>query len=238
MSDAPPVDPTKLAIIDGHLSKEEVYWRDHQKWLLECGYRLRPRYDPNWIPSWKRTGKFMLLCEDSQELVVRRCGLHKSMISHHFQFGQIIDAVRIQDGMSVALKNISKSVHPYETNIGKMFSAEPLVSDPRNRCVPILGALQPPDDDDITILVMPLLHAYDEPSFDTVGEVIDFFEQIFKVSSLSLGHSNVNLNDNLSRAFSSCMSIMLHIGMHNSRHASPPATMFISSEVTVISATS
>jgi hypothetical protein len=71
MSNASPVDPTKLANIDGYLSKEEVYWRDHQKWLLENGYRLRPRYEPNWIPSWKRLNKFMLLCDDAYELVVR-----------------------------------------------------------------------------------------------------------------------------------------------------------------------
>jgi hypothetical protein len=83
MSDAPPVDPTKLAYIDGHLSVQEVYWRDHQKWLLENGYRLRPRYDPNWTPSWKRTKKFMLLCEDAHELVVSCV----CMISeHHISF--------------------------------------------------------------------------------------------------------------------------------------------------------
>jgi hypothetical protein len=71
MSDAQPLDPTTLSYADGYLSKEEVYWRDHQQWLLECGYRLRARYEPNWIPSWKRLNKFMLLCDDAYELVVR-----------------------------------------------------------------------------------------------------------------------------------------------------------------------
>lgn len=53
-------------------SDEEIYWRDHQKWLLECGYRLRPRYQPDWTPSWKKSGKPSILCEDSFGLVVRR----------------------------------------------------------------------------------------------------------------------------------------------------------------------
>lgn len=99
----------------------------------------------------------------------------------NLQHGQIIDAVRVQDGVSVALKKISKSVHPYEADIGKFFSTEPLASDPRNKCIPILGTLQPPDDEDVLILVMPLLRRYDSPRFDTFGEAIHFFAQIFTV---------------------------------------------------------
>jgi hypothetical protein len=52
-------------------SDDEIYWRDHQKWLLDCGYRLRPRYQLDWTPSWKDTGKPSLLYEDSYFLVVR-----------------------------------------------------------------------------------------------------------------------------------------------------------------------
>jgi hypothetical protein len=151
------------------------------------------------------------------------------------QYGQIIDAVRIKDGAPVALKKISKYVHPQETKIGTIFSSEPLVSDPRNHCVTIQGTLQPPDDDDATILVMPLLHDYDEPSFDTFGEVIDFFQQVFKVS-IMIQENSVNLNDRMSRASSLCTSTMLLIGMFD------PLTLFLStfipSKVTAISATS
>ena len=97
------------------------------------------------------------------------------------QPGQIIDAVRTEDGKSVALRKIKKSVHPYEAEIGKFFSTEPLASDPRNFCVPILCTLQPQDDEDMLILVMPLLRWYDDPRFDTFGEAVHFFDQIFKV---------------------------------------------------------
>ena len=44
-------------------------------------------------------------------------------------------------------------------------------------------ALQPPDDEDMLILVMPLLRWYDDPRFDTLGEAVHFFDQIFKVWS-------------------------------------------------------
>jgi len=155
-----------LKLVHGvKFSTQEIYWRDHQEWLLECGYRLRPRYQPDWTPSWEKSGKPTLLCEDSYFLV----------------YGHIIDAIRVQDGASVALKKISKSVHPYEADIGKFFTTEPLASDPRNMCVPILGMLQPPDDADILILVMPLLRRYDSPRFDTFGEAIHFFTNIFIV---------------------------------------------------------
>lgn len=29
----------------------EIFWRDHQMWLEEKGYMLRPRYRPEWAPS-------------------------------------------------------------------------------------------------------------------------------------------------------------------------------------------
>ena len=52
-------------------SDEEIYWRGLQKWLLECGYRLRPRYQTDWTPSWQKSGKPSFLHEDAYFLVVR-----------------------------------------------------------------------------------------------------------------------------------------------------------------------
>jgi hypothetical protein len=95
-----------------------------------------------------------------------------------------LDATRISDGKFVYLKKISKSVHPYEAEIGLFFSSEAMASDHRNHCVPIYEVLQVPDDDDKLILVMPLLREYYDPRFDTVGEVVDFFRQVFEVCFL------------------------------------------------------
>ena len=36
------------------LTPTEYFWVDHQSFLVSCGYKLRPRYDPERIPSWKR----------------------------------------------------------------------------------------------------------------------------------------------------------------------------------------
>ena len=35
-----------------HLLPSELFWRDQFDWLLQSGYELRPRYRPNWVPSW------------------------------------------------------------------------------------------------------------------------------------------------------------------------------------------
>jgi len=93
-----------------------------------------------------------------------------------------MDATRLQDGKFVMLKLIKKSVHPYEAEIGTFFSSEPLAANPRNHCVPILEVLQIPDDEDELFLVMPLLREHDDPRFDTIGEVVEFFRQIVVVS--------------------------------------------------------
>ncbi|KAK7448444.1 hypothetical protein VKT23_013706 [Stygiomarasmius scandens] len=36
----------------GDLTAAEAFWRDHSTWLEERGYHLRPRYQPDWKPSW------------------------------------------------------------------------------------------------------------------------------------------------------------------------------------------
>jgi hypothetical protein len=86
------------------------------------------------------------------------------------QFSWLLDATRVSDGQHVFLKAIKKSVHPYEADIGQSFSTEPVASDPQNHCVPIYEVLQDPDDENMLILVMPLLRPYFDPMFDTVGK--------------------------------------------------------------------
>lgn len=56
---------------NGDLKRSEPFWRDHQQWLETCGYMLRPRYRPGWVPSWKGTNKSYLACEDGQTVHVR-----------------------------------------------------------------------------------------------------------------------------------------------------------------------
>jgi hypothetical protein len=51
----------------------EAFWRDHQPWLLEHGYTLRARYQPDWTPSWKKSGRYRKDCEDGQLPKVCSC---------------------------------------------------------------------------------------------------------------------------------------------------------------------
>ncbi|KDQ55733.1 hypothetical protein JAAARDRAFT_133274 [Jaapia argillacea MUCL 33604] len=143
----------------------EKFWKEHFHWLESHGYQLRPRYHPNWVPSWRGTEKFCRDFEDGWE----------------FPFPPFIDATRISDGALVALKKVSKPEHPHEADIARLLSSEPLASDSRNHSVPVYEILHVPDDDeDLDVIVMPFLRAYNDPHFDTFGEVVAFFHQVFE----------------------------------------------------------
>jgi hypothetical protein len=97
------------------------------------------------------------------------------------QFPNVLDATRIADEAYVGLKKISKSANPYETDIALFVSSESRSSDPTNHCIPVYEVLQVPDNKDLVILVMPFLRPYDDPRFDTVGEVLECYKQIIQV---------------------------------------------------------
>ncbi|KAJ7156551.1 hypothetical protein C8R43DRAFT_1065471 [Mycena crocata] len=145
-----------------HLRASEVFWFNHRDWLKAKGYVLRARFQEDWKPSWKPNDREWLF-EDAQ--------CHKR--------AAVMDAIRISDGAFVMLKKIDQSLHPFEVDIGTWFSAEPQGSDPENHCVPIYEVLQTPDPN-LKFIAMPLLARYDKPRFDTIGEAVSFFRQIFE----------------------------------------------------------
>lgn len=57
----------------GHfaLMDDELWWRNHYDALLTHGYKLRPRFHPDWRPSWLGTSKLPYACEDSIRHIVR-----------------------------------------------------------------------------------------------------------------------------------------------------------------------
>ncbi|KAJ8487344.1 hypothetical protein ONZ45_g14367 [Pleurotus djamor] len=174
MTDAQPEEAvtSRPAQLRGQLSKSELFWRDNYNWLLEQGYKLRSRYAPEWTPSWEGTKKLYFRCSDG-------------IYSHH---ASVLDAQRASDGELVYLKCVNKTLHPHEAEIGRYFSTGDLASDPRNHCVPVYEVLQPPDNQELLLLVMPLLKYHDVPPFDTIGEAVDFFQQIFE--GLQFMHEN------------------------------------------------
>ena len=52
------------------LFEAEVYWKDRYHFLNHHGYELRPRYHPNWKPSWIGTNIDPMFCEDSISIIV------------------------------------------------------------------------------------------------------------------------------------------------------------------------
>ncbi|KAG2353300.1 hypothetical protein BDR07DRAFT_1496542 [Suillus spraguei] len=147
----------------GALSEDEIWWRRQYEWLKVRGYLLRPRYAPEWIPSWEGSKRHPLDCEDG-------CVLH---------FGQVMDATHVLDGSYVSLKMVKKSRNPHEVEIGQYFMSEKLSSDPKNYCVPLLDVLSVPDDSNIQLIVMPLLLPFTKIRFDTFGEVMECLRQLF-----------------------------------------------------------
>ncbi|KAJ7684164.1 kinase-like domain-containing protein [Mycena polygramma] len=150
---------------EGLLKEGEVFWRDLQPWLQQLGFTLRPRFRREWVPSWLNVpGRLSKVPEDQWQLIRV----------------QVIDAVRDSDGLQVVLKKVEKQFHPFEEEIHQSLTSPELLKDPKNHCVPLLDVLRPPDKPGYVILVIKLLKQYDNPDFDTVGEVLDFLQQIFE----------------------------------------------------------
>lgn len=74
--------------------------------------------------------------------------------------------------------------YPFELEIGRFLSSQPLAGTNGNHCVPIYDILHVPDDSQTAIIVMPLLLDYEQPPFGTIGEAVECFRQLFEVSLL------------------------------------------------------
>ena len=64
---------------DSDITPQERFWVDQQPFLLAHGYRLRPRYDPAWVPSWKWVSAEAVkdyLAEDARMIHVRGINIH------------------------------------------------------------------------------------------------------------------------------------------------------------------
>ena len=62
-----------------------------------------------------------------------------------------MDAARISDGKYVMLKKLSEDECPYELQLNRLFSSEPLASNPRNHCAPLLDVIKLPNDPPIMV---------------------------------------------------------------------------------------
>lgn len=90
-----------------------------------------------------------------------------------------MDATRISDGRPVMLKRLVREEGPFELDINRLFSTEPLRSNPKNHCVHLLDVIELPNEP--PVMVHPLLRPFDSPPIQTCGEFVTFFAQICEV---------------------------------------------------------
>jgi hypothetical protein len=93
----------------------------------------------------------------------------------------LIDAIRIRDGRKVVLKRVKTWKN--EITVGRFLTSKEMLSDPRNRSVPILDVILLPHDDLEAFIVMPMLFSFSLIPFRRVGEFSEAFHQFLQVST-------------------------------------------------------
>ncbi|EIN06270.1 hypothetical protein PUNSTDRAFT_39424, partial [Punctularia strigosozonata HHB-11173 SS5] len=145
----------------------EYFWRDHYNWLKSCGYCLRARYHPDWIPSW-------IIRDDLVDYEQEDFWIDGADACN-------MDAVRMEDGIAVKLKLIHLREYIEEEKLLYKLDEDALATDPQNHCMPTFEILNVPgEEEDLRIVITPLLRDWDDPRFDTVGEVVSVIQQIFE----------------------------------------------------------
>ncbi|KAI0828178.1 kinase-like protein [Trametes gibbosa] len=145
----------------------EIFWQERYHFLKDYGYLLRQRYEPKWKPSWIGTGLHPEYCEDSV------------MLTHH----QVIDARRQKDNELVAIKRIRRDSQ--EQQIIQFLAT---LTDETNHTVPVCAVLPDPFDHQISLMVMPFLRPCYNPEFTTIGDAVEFIDQM--VEGLVFLHSH------------------------------------------------
>lgn len=90
-----------------------------------------------------------------------------------------MDAIRISDGEMVFIKRVKTGDD--ESRIALYLSDNTFRRAPQNHCVPIIDYFEDSDDPSISYLVMPFLSSVDGPPFETVGDEVEFCDQILEV---------------------------------------------------------
>ncbi|KAH8987525.1 hypothetical protein EDB86DRAFT_3245740 [Lactarius hatsudake] len=183
----------------GTLVMTERWWADRYNEIAEQGYRLRPRYHPQWEPSWFKTGKDFYTVEDGQATIPK---LRAAM-----------DATRIRDGRPVMLKKVLLSDGPHELRINKLFSLPENSRERDNHCAPLLDVIELSTHfESQQLMVFPLLRPFNQPRIQTFGEFAAFFTQICEERpniTIFVDHPDL-----LHRGFDSCTNEISPTGMN------------------------
>ena len=90
-----------------------------------------------------------------------------------------MDATHQETGRMVYIKEVKTDSE--ELRIAQLLTQEDWISDPRNRCVPVVKIFQDHGDPQTSYIVMPFLRPVNNPPFEFVKEIIDFVDQILEV---------------------------------------------------------
>ncbi|KAK0477910.1 kinase-like domain-containing protein [Armillaria novae-zelandiae] len=164
----------------------ETFWVSHQPFLASRGYMLRPRYHPDWIPSWKSNPHPRGFYEDQH-------------VIHDRNAWRIIDAIRLSDGCKVVLKAVSLLGDDYELTIAHFLSHPALRDDSRNRAIPLLDVVYLPGVKDVALIVMPMFRCFLTPSFHCRIEFIELFRQLLGglefMHIFNIAHRDISVNN-------------------------------------------
>ncbi|KAF8217719.1 hypothetical protein K438DRAFT_2006766, partial [Mycena galopus ATCC 62051] len=149
------------------VTEDEAKWVEIQPFLLSAGYKLRSRYDPNWVPSW--------WSHNWRELQGENKGSQPED-AHEIWDWDVIDAIRIEDEKKVVMKWLAANSSEvrcirYLSNIS--------ISDPRNRTIPVLQILPLPNDIDV-LVIMPYGRRFNHPAFHCRGEFAEAMRQFLE----------------------------------------------------------
>ncbi|KAK7007393.1 kinase domain-containing protein [Favolaschia claudopus] len=143
----------------------DLWWAEHYTFLLSRGYQLRKRFKPGWVPSWELPGNhpWPSAYEDFQPAPAR---------------GNVLDAVRITDGVKVVLKIVRTR---NEADLTIYFGNTLRESEPSaaraNRAVPVLEVISTPYE---TLIVLPFLREFLRLPFVRIGEVTEALRQFLR----------------------------------------------------------
>lgn len=174
-----------------------MYWVNICGPLKARGYSLRPRYQPDWTPSW------MTSAHDQDSDFVPRQDCEDGL--QYFKWN-IMDATR-KDGLPVMLKIVVSAEDMNSVPISRYFSEPPRGANARNHCVPLLDVLWFQELPRYHILVHPRYLDWDIWPFVRVGEVVNFLTQVFE----GLAFMHEHLVAHLDPSFRNIMMDGLHL---------------------------
>ncbi|KAF5379389.1 hypothetical protein D9615_006643 [Tricholomella constricta] len=171
----------------GELYDDEKFWVRLQPFLLQCGYTLRPRYQPDWTPSWFKLS--------SLEPAIYNVYNFEDALP--LARSKLMDATRQHDGAKVVMKIVDTSAE--EIQIIQHLTSPELLRDPRNRTVPLLDVLHLPDNNSQALIGLEFMHEHNVSHRD--ASYFNLMMDASKVVPRGFHYFHETTHDGLNREF-------------------------------------